>query len=130
VPIFSAGIRPLATIFSRVGMDTVSTRPIVRVMFWIHISCIGSPAASDLWPRHPAIATCQPGGDPGPRPRTRGQSPGGDQERHAYAEKRGKGHAVRLRLDGRIIAHNNEPGHCPGSGEQPAGDALLAFCCR
>ena len=36
------------------------------------------------------------------------------------------GHAVRLRLDGRIIAHNNEPGHCPGSGEQPAGDAPLA----
>ena len=36
------------------------------------------------------------------------------------------GHAVRLRLDGRIVAHNNEPGHCPGSGEQPAGDAPLA----
>jgi hypothetical protein len=36
------------------------------------------------------------------------------------------GHAVRLRLDGRIIAHNNEPGHCPGSGEQPAGDTPLA----
>ena len=36
------------------------------------------------------------------------------------------GHAVRLRLDGRIIAHKNEPGHCPGSGEQPAGDTPLA----
>jgi hypothetical protein len=36
------------------------------------------------------------------------------------------GHAVRLRLDGRIIAHNNQPGPCPGSGEQPAGDAPLA----
>jgi hypothetical protein len=36
------------------------------------------------------------------------------------------GHTVRLRLDGRIIAHNNEPGHCPGSGEQPAGDTPLA----
>ena len=36
------------------------------------------------------------------------------------------GHAVRLRLDGRIIAHKNEPGHCPGGGEQPAGDAPLA----
>jgi hypothetical protein len=36
------------------------------------------------------------------------------------------GHAVRLRLDGRIIAHNNEPGPCPGSGEQPAGDPPLA----
>ena len=36
------------------------------------------------------------------------------------------GHAVRLRLDGRIIAHNNEPGRCPGSGEQPAGDTPLA----
>lgn len=36
------------------------------------------------------------------------------------------GHAVRLRLDGRIIAHKNEPGHCPGSGEQPVGDAPLA----
>ena len=32
----------------------------------------------------------------------------------------------RLRLDGRIIAHKNEPGHCPGSGEQPAGDTPLA----
>ena len=36
------------------------------------------------------------------------------------------GHAVRLRLDGRTVAHPNEPGHCPGSGEQPAGDAPLA----
>ena len=36
------------------------------------------------------------------------------------------GHAVRLRLDGRIIAHNNEPGPCPGGGEQPAGDTPLA----
>ena len=36
------------------------------------------------------------------------------------------GHAVRLRLDGRTVAHKNEPGHCPGSGEQPAGDAPLA----
>ncbi len=35
-------------------------------------------------------------------------------------------HAVRLRLDGRTVAHNNEPGHCPGSGEQPAGDPPLA----
>jgi len=34
--------------------------------------------------------------------------------------------AVRLRLDGRIIAHKIEPGPCPGSGEQPAGDAPLA----
>ena len=36
------------------------------------------------------------------------------------------GHAVRLRLDGRTVAHNNEPGHCPGSGEQPADDTPLA----
>jgi hypothetical protein len=36
------------------------------------------------------------------------------------------GHAVRLRLDGRIIAHKNQPGHCPGSGEQPADDVPLA----
>ena len=36
------------------------------------------------------------------------------------------GHAVRLRLDGKTIAHNNEPGHCPGSGEQPADDPPLA----
>jgi len=35
-------------------------------------------------------------------------------------------HAVRLRLGGRTVAHNNEPGHCPGSGEQPAGDTPLA----
>ena len=35
-------------------------------------------------------------------------------------------HAVRLRLDGRIVAHNKEPGHCPGGGEQPAGDSPLA----
>jgi hypothetical protein len=36
------------------------------------------------------------------------------------------GHAVRLRLDGRTVAHNNEPGHCPGGGTLPAGDAPLA----
>ena len=36
------------------------------------------------------------------------------------------GHAVRLRLDGRIIAYKNQPGHCPGSGEQPADDVPLA----
>ena len=35
-------------------------------------------------------------------------------------------HAVRLRLDRRIIAHKNEPGHCPGSGEPPADDTPLA----
>jgi hypothetical protein len=29
VPIFSAGMRPLATIFSRVGMDTQSRRALV-----------------------------------------------------------------------------------------------------
>ena len=48
----------------------------------------------------------------------------------AYAEKRGKGHAVRLRLDGRIIATTTSRVTARGSGEQPAGDALLAFCCR
>ena len=42
MPIFSDWIRPLATIFSSVGIETVSTRPIVSVMFWIHISCMGS----------------------------------------------------------------------------------------
>jgi hypothetical protein len=36
------------------------------------------------------------------------------------------GHAVRLRLDGRTVAHKNVPGHCPGSGKQPADDAPLA----
>jgi hypothetical protein len=36
------------------------------------------------------------------------------------------GHAVRLRLDGRTVAHKDEPGQCPGSGEQPARDAPLA----
>ena len=35
-------------------------------------------------------------------------------------------HAVRLRLGGRTVAHNNEPGHCPGSGEPAAGDVSLA----
>jgi len=34
--------------------------------------------------------------------------------------------AVRLRLDGRTVTHNNEPGPCAGGGEQPAGDAPLA----
>src|SRR5262249_56803366 len=32
------------------------------------------------------------------------------------------GHAVRLRLDGRVIAHKNEPRHCPRRGQQPADD--------
>ena len=36
------------------------------------------------------------------------------------------GYAVRLRLDGRIIAHKTAVGHCPGSGEPPADDAPLA----
>ena len=36
------------------------------------------------------------------------------------------GYAVRLRLDGRTIAHKNAAGDCPGSGEQPASDAPLA----
>jgi hypothetical protein len=31
-----------------------------------------------------------------------------------------------LRLDGRTIAHKNDAGACPGSGEQPASDAPLA----
>ena len=36
------------------------------------------------------------------------------------------GYAVRLRLDGRTVAHKNDAGDCPGSGEQPASDAPLA----
>jgi hypothetical protein len=36
------------------------------------------------------------------------------------------GYAVRLRLDGRTVAHKNAAGDCPGSGEQPAADAPLA----
>jgi integrase len=36
------------------------------------------------------------------------------------------GCAIRLRLDGRIIAHKTVAGHCPGSGEPPAADAPLA----
>jgi integrase len=36
------------------------------------------------------------------------------------------GHAVRLRLDGRTVAHKNDARGCPGSGEQPASDAPLA----
>ena len=36
------------------------------------------------------------------------------------------GYAVRLRLDGRIIAHKTAVGHCPGSGEPPADGAPLA----
>ena len=32
------------------------------------------------------------------------------------------GYAVRLRLDGRIIAHKTAVGHCPGSGEPPADE--------
>ena len=58
VPIFSAGIRPLATIFSKVGMDTVSTRPMVRVTFWIHMSCMGSETGA---PCTPMLAMVPPG---------------------------------------------------------------------
>ena len=36
------------------------------------------------------------------------------------------GYAVRLRLDGRTIAHKKAGGDCPGSGEQPASDVPLA----
>ena len=36
------------------------------------------------------------------------------------------GYAVRLRLDGRTIAHKKAVGDCPGSGEQPASDVPLA----
>ena len=35
-------------------------------------------------------------------------------------------HSVRLRLDGRTVAHKDGAGDCPGSGEQPAEDAPLA----
>ena len=34
--------------------------------------------------------------------------------------------AVRLRLDGKTVAHKTDDGHCPGSGEQPADVAPLA----
>jgi integrase len=36
------------------------------------------------------------------------------------------GYTVRLRLDERIIVHKTASGHCPGSGEPPAGDVPLA----
>jgi hypothetical protein len=36
------------------------------------------------------------------------------------------GYAVRLCLDGRIVAHKTAVGHCPGSGEPPADGAPLA----
>ena len=36
------------------------------------------------------------------------------------------GYTVRLRLDGRIIAHKTAADHCPGSGEPPADDVPLA----
>jgi integrase len=36
------------------------------------------------------------------------------------------GYAVRRRLDGTIIAHKAEAGHCPGSGEPPASDVPVA----
>jgi len=36
------------------------------------------------------------------------------------------GHAVRLRLDGRTVAHKTGAGHCPGSTEPPAEDPPLA----
>ena len=36
------------------------------------------------------------------------------------------GYAVRLRLDGRTIAHKKAVGDCPGSGELPASDVPLA----
>ena len=58
VPIFSAGMRPLATILSRIGMETVSTSPMASVMFWIHISCIGSSTGA---PCTPILATVPPG---------------------------------------------------------------------
>jgi integrase len=35
-------------------------------------------------------------------------------------------HAVRVRLDGKTVAHKNDAGHCAGSGEQPAEDPPLA----
>jgi hypothetical protein len=36
------------------------------------------------------------------------------------------GYAIRLRLDGRTVAHKTVVGHCPGSGEPPADHAPLA----
>ena len=42
------------------------------------------------------------------------------------ARCRSCGYAVRLRLDGRIIAHKTAGDHCPGSGETPADEAPLA----
>ena len=44
----AAGMRPLATIVSNVGIDVVSTSPMVSVTFLIHISCIGSSTGTPL----------------------------------------------------------------------------------
>jgi hypothetical protein len=54
-------MRPLATIFSRVGMDTVSTRPIVRVTFWIHMSCMGSETGTPCTPMGDGAARADQG---------------------------------------------------------------------
>src|SRR6476619_7289874 len=58
VPIFSLGILPLATILSSVGIDTVSTSPMVMLMFWIQRSCIGTSTGV---PWTPMLATVPPG---------------------------------------------------------------------
>ena len=36
------------------------------------------------------------------------------------------GRAVKLRLDGKVVTHKTMDKHCPGSGQQPSGDAPLA----
>jgi hypothetical protein len=67
---------------------------------------------------------CPPGSSSSTRRRRRRHC---DQAGRMAAGKAGSQPAGRkLRLDGKIIAHNNEPGHCPGSGEQPADDTPLA----
>ena len=75
---------------------------------------------SSWTPRHGRASRSRRGRQPCPDSRSLLQS-GRGTPRLISTENTGRcpscGYAVRLRLDGRIIAHKTAAGHCPGSGE-------------
>ncbi|MEJ3653496.1 hypothetical protein WEH80_10975 [Actinomycetes bacterium KLBMP 9759] len=52
VPVLPVGIRPPATSFGGVGIETASEQPIVSVTWWIHLSCT---AQLDRGPVHAGV---------------------------------------------------------------------------
>jgi hypothetical protein len=82
-------------------------------------------ADATTWPGRPAASW--PPAVPG-KPFT--PSSGRGTQRLVRADGTGRcascGRAVRLHIDGKTVIHKTTDEHCPGSGQQPSGDAPLA----